>query len=45
MRKIKMIMRKYEAVLELVGDILAALLVFAFLYFLYIFLWILEIGC
>ena len=45
MRKIKMIMRKYEAVLELVGDILVALSIFAFLYALYIFLWFLGIGC
>lgn len=45
MKKIKMLVSKYEEVLELVGDVLAILLIFVFLYLLYGFLWSLKIGC
>ena len=37
--------REHRELCELVGDFLAALSLFVFLYFLYILLWLLEIGC
>ena len=37
--------RKHRGVLELVGNLFAALSLFVFLYFLYILLWLLGVGC
>ena len=37
--------RAHREAVDLVGDFLGALSIFAFLYFMYIFLWLLEIGC
>lgn len=37
--------RSHREGLELLGDFLGALSIFAFMYFMYIFLWLLGIGC
>lgn len=37
--------RAHREAVDLVGDFLGALSIFSFLYFMYIFLWLLGIGC